>query len=548
MKMIDIAVKNMKLILRDKKVILMIVLIPIFYYSLMGLVFGGSGGIDISQYTVGYINADLDTDVEPINSYQSIDMIVGSIDNATKDGQQGLFKLKNMTLTNSTGHLDLQNSIEAANTGLVKEGIVTYIIFESGFQAGLNQAGMTTFGIIDNDTSTNPSFYPQLKGDFLYSLLENMNYEVKNLSLQDFDDVKQNMTKYGVDYLFVIDEGYENGLINGNPNLSLYYPDYLKTLKADIMFSTLNATINQVIEGAGGQQVRIARASILQVSSPFLPAYTMYFLSSTNPTTIMIINSTFQSIVEAIINYNPNAIEFAIKSAQTEGKAINNLTYNSPGYLLYGVLNIMSFAMILITTEIKDGQFKRLLSSRMKISDLLWGNILCNTTLTFLQIALGLGVLSLWGMTPYYVNLGTFIGGTILTTLAISIFVNALALVLVPVFKTPDAAAGGVWLFLIPLMTFSGAFFPVEFLSESIANFARWIPTRMAVLAFQAIMVNGLPLTDIKFWGNTLGCLGMGLALYFMGLFTFYRFTHKVERQNIKNGKPNSNKAKINNY
>lgn len=540
MKSIDIAAKNMKLIFRDKKIILMILLIPIFYYSLMGSIFGKSGGINISQYTVGYINADLNNNVSPLNQYQSIPTIVGSIENASSDGQQSLFKLRNMTLAGDTGQVDYNNAVEEANNALVQEEIVAYVVFEDGFQSSLNDASVTTFGIIDNDTSTNLSYYPQLKAEFLASLLENMNYDVKNISLGDFTTAKQNMTKYGIDYLLIIEEGYESGIESGTAKLSLVYPSFLSALKVDIMYTTLNSTFNEVIVDAGGQPVQITGNSVDQVEIPKMPSYTMYFLSSTSPTTIMIINSTFQSIVEGIINFNPYAIELAIKSAQTEGQAINDLTYSSPGYLLYGVLNIMSFAMIMITTEIKDGQFKRLLSSRMKISDLLWGNIICNTLLTFIQIALGLGVLSLWGMTPYYANLGTFIGGTILTTFAISLFVNALALVLVPVFKTPDAAAGGVWLFLIPLMTFSGAFFPVEFMSEEIANAARWIPTRMAVLAFQSIMVNGLPLSDIKFWGNTLGCLGMGLALYLLGLYSFYRFTHHVERQNV--GRSNGNK------
>jgi ABC-2 type transport system permease protein len=422
MKAFDIAVKNLKHIFRDKKVLLVMVLIPIFYYSLMGMVFGKSGGVDISQYTVGFINGDLDSDVDPLNPYQSIEFIIEAISNASDDKDTGLFQLRNLTLTSELGRLDLERSITEANRAMIEEGIVAFVVFEAGFQATIN-------------------------------------------------------------------------------------------------------------------------AAILNVTQSH-PKYTLYFLSSTNPTTVSIITQTFNAMVEGIINYNPYAIRFDANTNYTEGRAINNLTYSSPGYLLYGVLNIMSFAMILLTTELKEGQFKRLLSSRMKSRDLLLGNIIANTFMTFIQIGVGVLTLMAWGMTPYYANAGHFIGGIVLNTMAISFVINGIALALVPVFKTPDAAAGGVWIILIPLMTFSGVFFPVEFMSESIANAVRWIPTRMTVLAYQAVMINGLPMTDMKYWGNVLGQFAYAIGLFLLGVYMFQRFTRNVgSKQKIEKNTDKVNRA-----
>jgi ABC-type polysaccharide/polyol phosphate export permease len=157
--------------------------------------------------------------------------------------------------------------------------------------------------------------------------------------------------------------------------------------------------------------------------------------------------------------------------------------------------------------------------------DLLLGNLLVNLILVSIQIAVGLLIFYALGFNPFFNSIGSYIIGLILNTLVIGLFINGLALALTSVLKTPEAAGGGVWIVLIPMMMFSGVFFPLELMSPALAAAFAWLPTRMAVLCFQAIFVEGLSVLSTKFLTNFFGQLGAGLGLFALGLWLFGKFS-----------------------
>ena len=160
----------------------------------------------------------------------------------------------------------------------------------------------------------------------------------------------------------------------------------------------------------------------------------------------------------------------------------------------------------------------------MTAKDMLGGHLISNTVIVAIQFSIGISVLSLFGFRPLYNDLISLISGVTITVLMLSFFQNALALVSGALFKTPEAAGGGVWLILIPLMTFSGAFFPLELVAPNLIPYVKWIPTRMVVLLFQDLLVNSVSILDPSIWAG-FGLIALESSILFLiGIKMYKKF------------------------
>jgi len=242
--------------------------------------------------------------------------------------------------------------------------------------------------------------------------------------------------------------------------------------------------------------------------------YEIYFVQSVSPTTRSIITNLVQGVISGVINYDPDSLDISYEEKSAKGQEVNQLSYSAPGYILYGPMTILSFALIVLTGEKKDGIFRRLSSTEAKNHEIILSNIFANILLVFMQIVIGSVILFLFGWNPVIYSMFDAVAGFILTVFLFSFFILALAFVLAPIYKDPDTAGGGVWIILIPLMMFSGVFVPTEFFGEDINAVVRWLPTRHTVVIFQNLLLKGLPLSD----PNTLMNLGF-LTLWTVGMF-----------------------------
>lgn len=252
--------------------------------------------------------------------------------------------------------------------------------------------------------------------------------------------------------------------------------------------------------------------------------FTLYYLESTSTVTKTIIGSTLVGIIDGIVNNNPSAVRISYDEQNVSGESINQLTQSAPGYLMYGILSALTSAVILITTEHKEGMLKRLESSQMQPKDMVFGHLLSNTVIILLQFCIGVAVLSLFGFNPNFNDILSLLLGTLVTVVLLSVFQNGLALVSSALLKTPESAGGGVWIILIPLMTFSGAFFPLEFIVPGIIPYVGWIPTRIAVVLFQDIFVNAVPIWETSILLNFLWLGLEGGLLVVIGTKLYRKF------------------------
>ena len=248
------------------------------------------------------------------------------------------------------------------------------------------------------------------------------------------------------------------------------------------------------------------------------------YRNSASSVTRNIISNTIMGIIDGIVNFNPVALSITYEEDTIAGEEVNQITAGTPGYLIYGLLSALTGGIILITQERKEGLLKRLESSRVKPKDMFFGHLISNTVLIFLQFSIGILTLALFGFSPVYNDLFSLIVGVGIAVLLLSIFQNALALIVSSILKTPETAGGGVWVILIPLMMFSGAFFPLELIAPGVIPYVGWIPTRIGVLLFQDLMVNAIPVWDMHILLQFLWLALEGLALFFIGIKLYRNF------------------------
>jgi ABC-type multidrug transport system permease subunit len=377
-KFIDIAVKNLKMLIRDKKVLLTLILIPIFYYSLMGSIFG---------------------------------------------------------------------SVEKSNS----------------------QATINTIGWVNEDT-TNP-FHPIKNQTYIYGVIDGLdNMQLENCSSDS--KAKELLDNQDLDAYVVIPQGFELYINKLGPN---------QTIK-------------------------------------------IYFRDTTETITRNIVSSTIIGVIEGIINYNPSEVQIQYSVDTITGEKINELTFSTPGYLMYGILMSLVGGVILVTGERKEGLLKRLESSCVTPKDMILGHLITNTAVIVTQFLIGVGVLALFGFSPNYNDFGSLFFGLGITLLLLSFFQNALILVASALLKTPEAVGGGAWLIMAPLMLFSGAFFPLELLTPGLVPYVAWIPTRIVVIIFKELMINSTSIWNPFIWQQLLLLAVEGVLTFILGMKLYRKF------------------------
>ncbi|MBY8981437.1 MAG: ABC transporter permease [Candidatus Lokiarchaeota archaeon] len=510
-RLITLTQKNLMRFYKNPKGLAFLLGFPIVYYLLIGLIFG-SIGVDNTIYNIGWIDDDTSTADYNINPYFNVSEIQKIIDN-----------IENVNLKE-------YDSIENANSAALDDKIEAFVYFPEGFESNLEARYFTHIGFWDNDTTSSGNFSLNAIFDLLINQSENL-FKFENITATSYitPTSQINITNFQnsmFDAILIVNQNYGLGLDNGwNVNMTYYYRNGLSIDKLGYNTGILSKSINGIYKLMNSSSNIIIYTNIVQGSSLLdPPSYEIHFLQSVSPTTKAIIQNLFDSIISGVINYNPNEINLSLTIKSIGGREVNQLTFQSAGLILYGPMTILSFAVIILTSEKKDGIYKRLASSEVKNHEIILSSILADTILIFMQLAIGMAILFPFGWNPIVASLFDAIIGIILCIFLFSFFILALAFTLTPVFKDPDTAGGGVWIILIPLMMLSGIFFPLEFMGESLQNIARVLPTRYAVLILQDLLLNGLPVSNPGILLNMGILLIYSIVLFTIGVFAFRKF------------------------
>jgi len=499
--------KNLLRFIKNPKTIGFLVAIPVLYYLILGLIFGAVGtGDTTTTYNIGWI--DLDSTNATQENYQ-LDNIYDIIDN-------------NVSFINLQKYSTLDLAFKAAESG----DIISYVVFPEGFEESLENRSKINLAFFNNDSTTSPNysitaFYYNLQSYFSEQFL------ITNVS-NNVDQILANFSQFHYDSMIVINEGFLKGLDDGtNVNMTYYYRNSTTPQATDAKLQYALSYLNRSI-GATYQTksylINLFNGSI-PGAEPFSSIeFNIYFRGDVSPVTKGTLMNTINQLIKEIINYNPTNIEITLDEEPFKGKIVNQITYAAPGYLLYGPMSILSFVLVILTGEKKDGIFKRLSSTQVKNWEIILSNILSSILLIFMQFAIGAGILSIFGWSPNFATFIDLIIGIGITMFLFSFFLLALSFALAPIFKDPDTAGGGVWIIIIPLAMVSGIFVPIELFGESMQIIASVLPTRFAVVALQNILLNGNSILHPEVLVNWGLLLIYSVVIFIIGIKLFNRF------------------------
>lgn len=506
-RLIVLVKKNLLRFLKNPKTIGFLIIIPIVYYFIIGLIFGGlSFAGTTTTYNIGFVDNDTTT--------------------ATRQNFQVSYL--NRTIDENIESINFQDfsSESAAQQALESGTISSYILFPQGFEESIEYRSRVNLAFYNNDTSTSENY----SVNWLYSNLMLSFSEVFRISnvTQNGEDVLQNFNQTNYDSMLVVNEGFEEGLDDERyVHMTYWYRNSTSpettSAKTQYGIGVLRNAV-QMSYTSKSSYIAIYNRSIIHAEPFEAIEYKIYFRGDVSPANKGTIQNTLNQAIEGIINYNPTDVELFLDEEPFGGKTINQITYSAPGYLLYGPMTILSFVLVVLTGEKKDGIFKRLSSTQVKNWELILSNIISSMALIFMQFAIGAGILSLFGWDPFFASVFDLVVGSVVTMFIFGFFLLALGFSLAPVFKDPDTAGGGVWIIIIPLAMLSGIFVPIELFGEGMKFIARFLPPRFAVVALQHILLNGNSIFHpevLLSWGLL---LGLSAVIFAIGIRLFKKF------------------------
>ncbi|MFX1408130.1 MAG: ABC transporter permease [Promethearchaeota archaeon] len=504
--------KNLLRFIRNPKTIGFLIFIPILYYLILGFIFGGIDFSDTTAtYNIGWVDNDNTTADYIQHPHYNLDYIFNITNDIT-----GIQLLK-------------YSSIVDAKDASLEGDIISYVVFPDGFESYLESRSFVDIAFWNNDSSSSANFSVI---DFYISLVSTTAGIFKFTYIPDSataNTIITNFDDYEYDGMLILNQNFLFGLDNDlNVNMSYMFRNGTSISKNYYVIGTIQSLANNYFHILGAisnisipEQYNNAIDNSTQFSSM---SFDIYFLQTVSPAIQATVENIIVQVLSGVVNNNPAEIKINHEKRSTVGTVVNNITFSAPGYLLYGPMTILSFALIILTGEKKEGIYKRLSSTEVKNWELILSSIVSNIMLVFLQFGIGSFILSLFGWNPVVNSLFDMIFGIILTMFLFSFLLLALAFALAPVFKDPDSAGGGVWIIIIPLAMVSGIFVPLELFGDFMKNLAAWLPTRFAVVALQNILLNGQSL----FYPETLINLGLltlySTIIFIIGIRAFNKF------------------------
>jgi ABC-2 type transport system permease protein len=209
-------------------------------------------------------------------------------------------------------------------------------------------------------------------------------------------------------------------------------------------------------------------------------------------------------------------LEMAVESAPSENWYGDN-PYNqaSPGILVqFAIMGLVSSGQILVQ-ERKTRTLQRLMSTTMHPWEIITGHMLAMFGMVFSQIAL----LVIFGQLALGVNYMHAPLGTLLVSVALSLWVAAMGLLIGTVVKDDSQVILFALMAMFIFSALGGTWFPLEAASGTFAAIGKVIPSAWAMTGYQNILMRGLGLESA--WMPTLLLLAYALGFFALAVWRF---------------------------
>ncbi len=208
-----------------------------------------------------------------------------------------------------------------------------------------------------------------------------------------------------------------------------------------------------------------------------------------------------------------------VEAKAVQAKTVDYYDFILPGLVAMGVMNISIVGMGVAVARYREQRIlKRILATPLRPIRFLAAQVLARLVLSVVQSALILGVgVFAFGGHVY----GNVLWLFVLVVLGNLVFLN-LGFAVAGRASTPDAAQGLGQAVALPMMFFSGVFFPVETLPKVVETLVRYLPLTPLLDAMRTVAVDGKSITAT---GAQLLQVGIWVLVSFWLATRLFRFS-----------------------
>jgi ABC-2 type transport system permease protein len=198
----------------------------------------------------------------------------------------------------------------------------------------------------------------------------------------------------------------------------------------------------------------------------------------------------------------------AVQAGAAAGQVPSGFVLSSPGMMVNFIMFSLTTAGIALILERRNGTLQRLMTTRVRRSELIAGKIAGMFALTFVQQILLIAV----GQLVFGVDYLRDPAALLLMMVALSLVASSLGLLLASVLTSEQALIATVVIVSMSVSALSGAWFPLEITGAGFHFVGHLLPTAWILDGLRGIIVRGFGVRDV------LPAFGVALA-WAAGLF-----------------------------
>ncbi len=209
----------------------------------------------------------------------------------------------------------------------------------------------------------------------------------------------------------------------------------------------------------------------------------------------------------------PLNIELSEREVEIRDEYIN---YLIPGMAVFGLMILITSVGGIMVRDRTRGFLSRLMTTPARPSDFIFGYTLPFIPVIIISIAIYLGVGILMGLSI----IGNF-GLAFLILFIMGICCLGIGMILGTLAKSEEQALGAPWIFIVPLVMISGAWWTVEQMPSVIRSIAEALPFLHAMDASRAVLTRGVGMEAIT--SDFLFLVGWAVVIFVIGIILFRR-------------------------
>jgi ABC-2 type transport system permease protein len=210
----------------------------------------------------------------------------------------------------------------------------------------------------------------------------------------------------------------------------------------------------------------------------------------------------------------PLNIELTERTARVDDPYVNSLI---PGMAVFGLMILITSVGGIMVRDREKGFLSRLMTTPARPSDFIFAYtlpfipVIIASTLIYLGVGIGMGL----------TVVGSF-GLAFLVLLIMGICCMGIGMIIGTLARTEDQASGAPWLFIMPAVMISGAWWPVDVMPSAIEAIATALPFMHAMDACRDVVTSGAGISDIS--KDIYYLIGWTAVLFVLGIVLFRRY------------------------